>query len=208
MQLNVLDYAIIAILLLSALAGLKRGLFNIIGGLMGTIIGLLAAVIFHRELALYLEKNFGLSSWLAAFFDEKLPLPALHPGLVQALDFPAGLADPALYLATSLVTAIAFLLILLLGSKLVQLLCELLEGLFAHGILSGVNRGLGMGLLVLKNLLIMVVLAGVLLTPLELGARMGLPGAVITTQYMHNSISVEQLLNIFDYLKALLGNKV
>ncbi len=65
-----------------------------------------------------------------------------------------------------------------------------------------------MGLLVLKNLLIMVVLAGVLLTPLELGARMGLPGALITTQYMHNSILVEQLLNIFDYFKVLLGNMV
>lgn len=208
MQLNVLDYAIIAILVLSALVGLQRGLFKVIGGLMGILLGLLAAVIFHQELALYLEKYFGLSSWLAAFFQKKLPLPVLHPGLVKALDFPAGLADPALYLATSLVTAIAFLLILLLGSKLVQLICELLENVFAHGILSGINRGLGMGLLVLKNLLIMVVLAGVLLTPLELGARMGLPGALITTQYMHNSILVEQLLNIFDYLKVLLGNMV
>ncbi len=208
MQLNILDYAIIAILLLSALAGLQRGLFKVIGGLMGILLGLLAAVIFHQELALYMEEYFGLSSWLAAFFQEKLPIPALNPGLVKALDFPAGLADPAFYLATSLVTAIAFLLILLLGSKLVQLLCQFLEGIFAHGILSGVNRGLGMGLLVLKNLLIMVILAGVLLTPLELGARMGLPGTLITTQYMHNSVLVEQLLNLFDYLKILLGNKV
>ena len=208
MQLNVLDYTIIAILLLSAVVGLQRGLFKVIGGLMGILFGLLAAVIFHRELGLYLEKYFGLSTWLAAFFQEKLPLPALQPGLVKALDFPAGLADPALYLATSLVTAISFLLILLLGSKLVQMLCELLERLFAHGILSGVNRGLGMGLLVLKNLLIMAVLAGVLLTPLELGARMGLPGALITTQYMHDSFLPEHLLNIFDYVKALLENKV
>ncbi len=208
MQLNVLDYAIIAILLLSALAGLRRGLFKVIGGLMGILIGLLVAVVFHRELALYLEEHFGLSTWLAGVFQEKLPLPALNPGLVKALDFPAGLADPAFYLATSLVIAISFLVILLLGSKLVQLLCELLEGIFAHGILSGVNRGLGMGLLVLKNLLIMAVLAGVLVTPLELGARMGLPGALITTQYMHDSFLLEQLLNIFDYLKALLGNKV
>jgi uncharacterized membrane protein required for colicin V production len=208
MQLNVLDYAIIAILLLSALAGLKRGLFNVIGGLMGTLIGLLAAILYHRDLALYLEQQFGLSTWLAGVFEEKLPLPALNPGLVKALDIPVGLADPALYLATSLVIAISFLLILVLGSKLVQLLCELLEGILAHGILSGVNRGLGMGLLVLKNLLIMAVLVGVLVTPLELGARMGLPGALITTQYMHDSFLLEQLLSIFDYIKALLGNKV
>ena len=208
MQLNILDYAIIAILLLSALAGLQRGLFKVIGGLMGILLGLLAAVIFHQELALYMEEYFGLSSWLAAFFQEKLPIPALNPGLVKALEFPAGLADPALYLATSLVIAISFLLILLLGSKLVQLLCRLLETVFARGILSGVNRGLGMGLLVLKNLLIMAVLAGVLVTPLELGARMGLPGALITTQYMHDSFLLEQLLNIFDYVKGLLENKV
>ena len=52
MQLNVLDYAIIAVLMLSALAGLRRGLFQVIGGLMGIMIGLLGAVIFHRELAL------------------------------------------------------------------------------------------------------------------------------------------------------------
>ena len=208
MKLNVLDYAILAILLLSALAGFRRGLFNVIAGLMGILIGLLAAIIFHRELALSLEGYFGLSTWLAGVFQEKLPFPALNPGLVKALDLPAGLADPSLYLATSLVIAISFLLILLLGSKLVQLLCELLEGILAHGILSGVNRGLGMGLLVLKNLLIMAVLAGVLVTPLELGARMGLPGTLITTQYMHNSVLVEQLLNLFDYLKILLGNKV
>ncbi len=208
MQLNVLDYAIIAVLLLSGLAGLRRGLFNVIGGLMGIMIGLLAAIIFHRELALSLEGYFGLSTWLAGVFQEKLPLPALNPGLVKALDLPAGLADPALYLSTSLVIAISFLLILLLGSKLVQLLCRLLETVFARGILSGVNRGLGMGLLVLKNLLIMVVLAGVMLTPLELGARMGLPGALITTQYMHDSFLLEQFLNIFDYIKALLENKV
>lgn len=208
MQLNILDYAIIAILLLSALAGLKRGLFRVVGGLMGTLIGLLVAILYHRELALYLEQQFGFSTWLAGVFQEKLPLPALHPGLVKALDFPAGLADPALYLATSLVIAISFLLILLLGSKLVQLLCELLEGILAHGILSGVNRGLGMGLLLLKNLLIMAVLAGVLVTPLELGSRMGLPGALITTQYMHDSFLIEHLLNIFDYVKALLENKV
>jgi len=208
MQLNVLDYAIIAVLMLSALAGLRRGLFQVIGGLMGIMIGLLGAVIFHRELALYLEKYFGLSAWLAGVFQEKMPLPALNPGLVKALDLPAGLADPALYLSTSLVITISFLLILLLGSKLVQLLCRLLETVFARGILSGVNRGLGMGLLVLKNLLIMVVLAGVLLTPLELGARMGLPGALITTQYMHDSFLLEQFLNIFDYIKALLENKV
>ena len=156
MQLSILDYAIIAILLLSALAGFRRGLFNVIGGLMGTLIGLLAAILYHRELALYLEEQFGFSTWLAGVFQEKLPLPALNPGLIKALDFPAGLADPALYLATSLVIAISFLLILLLGSRLVQLLCELLEGILAHGILSGVNRGLGMGLLVLKNLLICV----------------------------------------------------
>ena len=208
MQLNVLDYAIIAVLMLSALAGLRRGLFQVIGGLMGIMIGLLGAVIFHRELALYLEKYFGLSAWLAGVFQEKMPLPALNPGLVKALDLPAGLADPALYLSTSLVITISFLLILLLGSKLVQLLCRLLETVFARGILSGVNRGLGMGLLVLKNLLIMVVLAGVMLTPLELGARMGLPGALITTQYMHDSFLLEQFLNIFDYIKALLENKV
>lgn len=205
MQLNVLDYAIIAILLLSALAGFRRGLFNVIAGLMGILIGLLAAVVFHRELALYLEEQFAFSTWLAGVFQEKLPLPALNPGLVKALNFPAELADPALYLATSLVIAISFLLILLLGSKLIQLLCKLLEDLFAHGILSGVNRGLGMGLLLLKNLLIMAVLAGVLVTPLELGARIGLPGALISTQYMHDSFLLEHLLNIFSYGKTLLG---
>lgn len=201
MELNVLDYAILAVLLLSALIGLRRGLFKVIGGLIGVLVGLLAAVVFHRELALYLEKHFGLSSWLAGMFQEKLPFPALSPGLVQALGYPVELANPALYLATLLVMAISFLLILLLGSKLIQLLCELLEGVFAHGVLSGVSRGLGMGLLVMKNLLIMVVLAGVLITPLELGAHMGLPGALITTQYMQDSFLVEQLLNIFDYFK-------
>ncbi|MGS0765934.1 CvpA family protein [Syntrophomonas curvata] len=203
MQLNVLDYLIIAVLLLSALAGLRKGLFNVVGGLAGVLIGLLAAIAFHRELTQYLEKTLGVNTLLVGFLREKLPLPVLDPGLIKVLGYAPQWADPASYLATTLFTALSFLLILLLGSKLVQAICQLLDSLFAHGILSGVNRSLGMGLLLLKNLVILAVLAGILLSPLELAAQMGMSGAFFVTQYMHNSLLLEPLLKLFTHLKSL-----
>lgn len=204
MPLNILDYLIIAVLLLSALAGLRKGLVNVVGGLMGILIGLLAAFSFYRELAQYLENAFGINTLLAGFLRDKLPLPAFDRGLIEALGYAPGLADPASYLATTVLTALSFLLILLLGSKLVQIICQLLDSLFAQGILAGVNRSLGMGLLLLKNLVIIAILAGILLPPLELGAQMGMSGALLITQYMHNSLLLEPLLKLFAYLKSLL----
>lgn len=204
MQLNILDYIIIAVLLISALAGLRKGLFNIVGGLMGVLLGLLAAFSFYRELARYLENAWGINTLLTAFLRDKLPLPALNPDLVKALGYAPELADPASYLATTVLTALSFLIILLLGSKLVQIICHLLDSLLAHGVLSGVNRSLGLSLLLLKNLAIMAILAGALLPSLELGARMGIPGAILTTQYMHDSLLLEPLLKLFAYLKNLL----
>jgi uncharacterized membrane protein required for colicin V production len=203
MQLNVLDYLIIAVLLLSALAGLRKGLFNVVGGLAGVLIGLLAAIVFHRELAQYLEKAFGVNTLLVDFLRDKLPLPALNPGLIEVWGHAPQWADPASYLATALLTGLSFLLILLLGSKLVQAICQLMDGLFAHGILAGVNRSLGMGLLLLKNLVILAILAGILLPPLEVAAQMGMSGALLVTQYMHKSLLLEPLLRLFAYLQSL-----
>jgi uncharacterized membrane protein required for colicin V production len=204
MQFNVLDYIIIAVLILSALAGLRRGFFNVASGLMGTLIGLSGAIIFYRELAQYLENYFGVSIWLTSVLREHWPLPVLQPGIYEALGYSAGLSDPLSYLVTAFIKALSFLLIFLLGSKIIQLLCRLLDVLLGHGILSDVNHSLGAGLLLLKNLIIIAVLAGVILSPLEIGARMGMPHAVVTTRYMHDSILLEQLLKLFAYLKVFI----
>lgn len=204
MELNSLDYIIIAVLLLSALAGLKKGLFKVISGLMGVLIGLWAAFSFYRELAEYLEHDFGAGAILAGILQDKLPLPAFDPRLLEAVGYAPGLADPASSLASTLLTALSFLLILLLGSKLVQIMCQLLDGLFAQGILAGVNQSLGMSLLVVRNLIIMAILAGILLPPLELAARMGMPGALLAAQYMDESLLLEPLSKLFVYLKGLL----
>jgi uncharacterized membrane protein required for colicin V production len=205
MQLNSLDFIILAVVLLSAGAGLKKGLFQVISGLVGILIGLWAAVSFYRALAGYLEQAFGAETILAGILQDKLPLPAFDTRLLEAAGYAPGLlADPVSSLASTILVALSFLLILLLGSKLVQIMGKVLDSLFAQGILAGVNRSLGMILLVAKNLIIMAILVGILLPPLELAARMGMPGALLAVQHIDESLLLEPLSQLFVYLKGLL----
>jgi len=200
MQLNIIDYIIIAVLAFSALVGLKKGLFLVVGGLVGLLVGLLAAIAFHKELAIYLEHNWGIETWLTNFLQDKLFLQVLNQDIPKTLGHEYGWTDPASILASSFIIALSFLLILVLGRKLVQIIGYLLDFLLARGILSGVNRSLGLVLMVGQNLILMTVVVGLLLPPLEMLADIGIPGAIVTTTYLQGSALLEQLLKLFAYI--------
>lgn len=208
MHFNLLDYAIIAILLLSALTGLRRGFIDALGSMLSTVLALVVAVLYFGDCASYLEKYFGLGNLLTTLIKDKVPVLAfsldqsiLGHGLLAA---PA-INDPAYYLAQLLVAAAGFLLVFGLASMVLKLLFACLNSLFSLGLLGGVNRIMGMLLVLIKNLLILVIILGVAYEPIYLAARMGWDWAGIASGYMNNSILTAKLMDGFVLIKAMLG---
>ena len=208
MHFNLLDYIIIAILLLSALNGLRQGFIDALGGMLSTVLALVVAVLYFEDCALYLEQNMGISTFLTTFIKQKVPVLALsldQSMLGQGLFALPGLTDPANYLAGLLVTAIAFLLLFTVVSVVLRLIFAALNSLFSLGLLGGVNRVLGMVLVFTKNLLIMILLVGIAYQPIYLAARMGLNWAGVVSGYMVNSSLAVLFMNAFIIIKTMVG---
>ncbi|MEN6324850.1 MAG: CvpA family protein [Syntrophomonas sp.] len=207
MHFNLLDYGIITILLLSAITGLRRGFIDALGGILSTVLALVAAVLYFGDGAAYLERYFGLGSLLTTLIKDKVPVLALSPDqsiLGQGLLAAPAVTDPAHYLAQLLVAAVAFLLVFGLASVVLKLVFACLNSLFSLGMLGGVNRIMGMLLVLIKNLLILVIIFGVAYEPIYLAARMGWDWAGIATGYMNKSVLTAGLMDGFGYIKALL----
>lgn len=208
MHFNLLDYGIIAILLLSAITGLRRGFIDALGGMLSTVLALVAAVLYFGDCASYLEKYFNLGNFLTALIKEKVPILALSLDqsiLGQGLLAAPAVTDPAHYLAHLLVAAAGFLLVFGLASVVLKLVFACLNSLFSLGLLGGVNRIMGMLLVLIKNLLILVIIFGVAYEPIYLAARMGWDWAGIAAGYMNNSILAARLMDGFVLIKALFG---
>ncbi len=208
MHFNLLDYIIIAILFLSAITGFRQGFIEALGGMLSTVLALLAAILCYDQLALYLEQNFGLSTILANFIKQKLPILTLSMDqnmLVQGLLAIPLLTDPAHYLARLLLAAAGFLLVFVLASFVLKLIFAALNSFLSWGLLGGLNRIAGMTLVLIKNLLIMAILFGVSYQPIDLAARMGWSWAGTAMGYMSNSILIASFMDVFMLIKELVG---
>lgn len=204
MQLNPVDYVIIAILLLSLVAGYRQGMVGAVSGVLGFIAGLALAAFFYHDLAAYLDKQFELSAALAEWLRAKFPLAALAPG-GGALKLPgldSMFNDGASFLAGNLLLILSFILILWLGSQAVQWLSRGINSLLDGTIFSGANRGLGAAVIMVKNLLIMVVVLGLIQPSLQMGNRMGLGGAGLIDGYIRSSFLADWLLQWFSIFRG------
>lgn len=208
MHFNLLDYGIIAILLLSAITGLRRGFIDALGGIISTVLALVVAILYFRDCASYLDQYFDLSSLLTTLIKENVPVLAfsldqsmLGPGLITL----PGLTDPAHYLAQLLVSVAVFLLLFGLASMVLKLIFTGLNSLFSLGLLGGINRIMGMALVLIKNFLILVILLGLASQPIDLAARMGWEWAGIAAGYLANSVLTASLMVTFEIIKALAG---
>jgi len=204
---NLLDYIIIALLLLSALAGVHRGFIDIIGGIAGIVVAIMLAIVYYDDCAFYLEGRYGLISLLTDFIRKKAPITALSTdNSVVGLPGSSELfIDLAHYLAYLIILAGCFLLILLVISLIFKLAFKGLSELFSWGVLGGVNKFLGMVLVVAKNLVTIAIIAGIMYPTIKTAAQMGWQGAIVTYKYMQESYLFSDLLNIFGLVKALLG---
>ncbi len=209
MHMNTLDYLILTLLVVSALTGYYRGLMSVLGGFASTLIALLIAIVYRKELALYLEKKFGLISLLSETMADKIPQPAwadspakdILPS-IKTLPF---VQEQLANFAQMIVVAISFILLYIIISKGLRLIWKLLEAPFYKGILGRINRLAGMLLLVAKNLLLMAVLLGILYPFVKSGVGMGITGLMNTSLWIDQSWTAPYLLNIFAGLESLLG---
>ena len=209
MQINALDYLVLTLVAVSALLGYYRGLIAVLGGLASTLIALFVAIVYRHELALYLEKEFGLTSLLAQAMAEKIPQPAWADAparhIIPSLKTLPFVQEQLANFAQMIVVAICFILLYIIISKGLRLIFKLLEAPFYKGFLGTVNRLAGMLLLVAKNLLLMAVFLGVSYPFVKSGVGIGITGLINTGLLIDQSWSSPYLFNIFTWLESLLG---
>ncbi|MDD4802085.1 MAG: CvpA family protein [Syntrophomonas sp.] len=215
MGFNLLDYIIIAILLLSVIIGYQRGFIATLGGILSTLIGVGVAFMYRNDLADYLQEQYGVVTSIAAALEKHLPISAWGSSRTSSLSSLAGLSEGLNFitrqineLAYLLVAIGCFLILFLISSYLIRLLCTVLEKLFAWGILEGINRLAGAGILLIQNIIIITVLLGLTKSPLGLGAAIGITGISRTAEYIEGSLLVPYFLKGFLFLQDIITGSV
>jgi uncharacterized membrane protein required for colicin V production len=207
MHFNLLDYLILGILLVSALVGLRKGLIDALGRITGILAAIVIAVLYYDNCICYLEQQYGLTSLLSDYIREKAPVTAFstNNGVIGLFNSSQDFVDTANQLAYLIILIGVFLLSLIIISWFIRLIFSLLNKLFSWGPLGGINKILGMLLIVGKNLVIIAIIAGIIHPAIQTAAQIGWDGAIIANKYMQESYLFGDILNIFNICKDLLG---
>lgn len=205
MQANLVDLIILALVALSGLAGLRQGFVKSFGGLFGTIGAFVIALLFSDDLVLLLEENFGARTAIANALAGHLPVTALPLPLSRVLEYELTAPTPADFLAQLILILACFLLITFMGARILEIIFGAVNALVSWGILGWLNSGLGLVLVVVKNLLIITILLGLVQPAIQMAANLGYAGAQAVLEAMTGSYLVPKLLYIFILLKAMLG---
>jgi len=205
LQANLVDLIILALIVLSGLAGLRQGLVKSFGGLFGTITAFIIALLFSDDLVLLLEAKFGARAAVANALAGHLPVTALPLPISRIAGDELVAATAADALAHFILILACFLLITFAGAKVLQILFSILNALVSWGILGWLNSVLGLVLVVVKNLLILTIILGLIQPALNLAAQLGYAAAQGLVNAMNGSYLVPKLLYVFILLKNLLG---
>jgi hypothetical protein len=207
--MNSLDYILLIWLGISALVGFYRGSLRVVGGFVSSLAALAAAFFYRDELAVYLEKEFGLQTMLVQVIAEKLPQPALGGSplekLLPSLQTLPFVQDKLKDLAQVILIAAAFLLLYIIISQGLQLIVKLIETPLQGGALGAVNRLTGMVVMAGKDLLIMAVVLGISYPFIQKGAAMGIKSLTQAGWLIDQSRLVPYLNLLFTSLEKLLG---
>ena len=215
MRFNALDYLIIINLVVSILIGYQKGLIRSLGGIVSTLFGLGAAFLLRNPAANYLQEHYGVVTDLTAWLEKRMlnsagvsEQPALIASLPIVTEGIAAIHRQITEFAYLLVAALCFLALYIISSHLLKYICAILDKIINRGIMGGVNRLGGLVIILTQNTIIMAVLAGVLISPLELGAKIGLSSASLAEYYIGGSVLFPYLLKTFDIMHALILKSV
>jgi Colicin V production protein. len=212
MKFNGLDYLVMICIAASILIGYRKGLIRSLGGVLSTVAGLSIAFMFRGPAASYLQDHYNLVNDIASIVEKRLLNTAgisEQPVTVTALPFVnqgiAAIHRQIVDFSYMFIAALCFLVLYFITSQLLKLGCRLFERTIGHGILGRLNCGGGVFIVLAQNIIIMAVLAGVLLSPLELGANIGIKSAGLAAGYLDGSVLFPWLLKIFDFIRLLIA---
>lgn len=206
MQTNMVDYVIVIILLLSAIYGFQQGFFLSLGRMTSAIIAIGLAIFYGNDFLIFLDNKFDVIGTLAEFINQKIPILSTHQStFLSFIARQEEIIEPSEQLARFMFGPIAFITLFIIGKFLFSLFFVSLNRIASWGFLGGLNRTLGMLIIILQNLLIITVLLGIAIPPLEFAARLDIMGAVVVHKNLQNSLLAEYLVRIFENLKIITG---
>ena len=146
--MNWLDWLIIAVIVLSALSGLRRGLILSLTKTIGLLAGLLVAFNYHRQVADYLALYVPVEKLIAP-----LTLPMLRQPTAEMMSFlPINqlLEQVNKIIAYGILSSVSFLLLLIITASIIGAFGRLLNMLLNISLLKPMNKlgGLLFGVLV------------------------------------------------------------
>lgn len=204
--MNVLDYTILVILSLGAVIGYRKGLTDMLAGVVSLVLAMLLAFFYCDNGARFLEEQFNIITSLSVSLSNKYPI--ITPAVNNLLAYRFSGADKAVGqpvpdLAYWLIVSGCFLIFLLLGSKIIKLLLKSVSGVFSLGILGWLNRLGGMVLALVKNGLIIGALVFILQPLAEAAARAGVSSAQNFWALLENSYICLHLADIFNLVRSV-----
>lgn len=209
MVFNVLDWVLIGLLVLGAIIGFNKGLIKSAGAVVSIIAGLLAALTFWEPAAVYLEKNYMIITGLNETIQKVLPIPTFDnlEGMVPSLFESARYAyqGATYHVARQIVSALAFILILLVVAGLLKLIWSILSILFNWGIMGTINRWGGSAFELTKGILVLSIVVGIAVPIVKATARTGILSAVNAQTYLASSVLVPYLDSIFQLMGRITG---
>lgn len=206
MQTNVVDYIIITILLLGAIIGFKQGFFASLGRMTSALLAIGLAIFYGYDFLVFLDNKFDVISNLAELMRQKIPVLATveESDLLSFIARQEGIIEPAEQLARFVFGPVAFIILLLIGKFLFSLFFLSLNRLVSGGGGGVINRTLGMVIIILQNLLIITVILGIAMPPLEFAARLDIMGVVAVHHYLQDSLLVNYMAEFYENLKIII----
>ncbi|MDD3893943.1 MAG: CvpA family protein [Syntrophomonadaceae bacterium] len=207
MHINIVDYIIIAILVLSALNGFKQGFFVSLGRMASAVLAIGLAFFYRHDFILYLDNKFDVINIVAGYLNQKIPiLAAFRESTLLSFIVPSeSITELTKQLTSFLIEPAAILLLFFIAFFLFSLLFLSLNHLVSGRYLGGINGILGMVIVISQNLLITIIVLGIIMPPLEFAARIDIMGAVKLYHYLQDSWFANYLIGFFENLKAITG---
>lgn len=165
--MNVLDYAVLVILVIGVLAGAVRGLIHSLFQLAGLIIAIIVAKKYYVFVSNFIVANTNIENTIHAFINKKNVNEALSSGgLLEELylTLPAGkmLTDFTGYITTVLINCIALFITFMVARICIALLEAFLKEVFKLPVLSTINHSGGAIFGLVETILILLLVYAIL----------------------------------------------
>jgi uncharacterized membrane protein required for colicin V production len=207
MHINIADCIITAVLILSAVSGFRKGFFASLGKIASAVLAIGTAFYYGNEFMLYPDNKFHIIDILAEHFCQKIPILVMsrESALLSFIMPPESLTELTKQLARFLIEPTAYIVLFFFAYIVFQLLFMFLNRLVSGQFLGGINRILGMILLAIQSVVVIMIVLGMAMPPLEFAARLDIIGAAKLYSCLQDSYLVNYLLEIFGNLKTITG---